>query len=113
MRILIVAVFSIIAVTFSALPVAHGVHHDHGGLSVTAAMHESGSDGHHDAGSMGGGSMGGEDYGALPGHCSYAAVMLEAETVAALYPTDISTVSLDDRLKPKHRPEAELRPPRV
>ena len=108
MKIVLAAVFSMIALSNSALPVAHAMHHDHGGLSATAGMHEDGSDGHSDSG-----PMGIEDCGTLPGHCSYAAVMLEAETVAALYPTDMATVTLDDRSKAKHRPETELRPPRV
>jgi len=108
MKFVLAAVFSIIALSISALPVAHAMHHDHGGLSATAGMHEDGSDSHSDTG-----TMGGEDCGALPGHCSYAAVMLEAETVAALYASDMSTLFLDDLLQDKHRPETELRPPRV
>lgn len=108
MKIVLGTVFCIIALAFSALPVAHGMHHDHGGLTATAAMHESGSGDHSDTG-----PMGLEDCGTLPGHCSYAAVMLAAETVAALYATDMSTVLLDDLLQAKHRPEMELPPPKV
>lgn len=111
MKRLIGTIICIFAIGIAVLSAAQGMSHDHGAKPM--AMAGSGHGGMHDADHQGSDNPGTGHCEMLPGHCSVIAPDFGLTGAAVSYsPTD-GIGLVNDRRKAKHRPETELRPPRV
>ncbi len=110
MKKLIGAVLCILALSVAVLPAAYGMEHVHDGAKLTKSpsLDEGriGAHSNHDPAAL-------NHCEIVPGHCSVIATPGTANVHATHYVSSSPVFLLDDEAKPKHRPETELRPPRV